>query len=263
MAYPMVGNLLFEQRQEMLAKYYEEWVASLPPAERNSLLKECDEYNLALLEQGALLTDPFGDEQDDSNVPLYNSLLNLRADGAMGSVEIPGITGNLMIYHGTEEDVLQKGVGHLRGSSMPVGGTGTHAVLSAHSGLSRLKLFTDIDKLERGDVFYLHILGETLAYQVDKITVVRPTEANDLRIVPDEDYVTLLTCTPYGVNSHRLLVRGTRIPYEEAKQIEEGQMKTGSTWREKYVKAFIIGAGAIGAMVLFILMLRRNKRRKR
>ena len=264
MAFPLAGNLLFERRQENLSQYYEEIAANLPQEERSSQLEECDEYNRALKERGTFLADPFGDEKSNYSKTVYNSLLNLNGDGVMGSIEVPGITGNLVIYHSVEEEVLQKGVGHLPGSSLPVGGIGTHSVLSAHSGLSSKKLFTNLDRVEKGDVFYLHILGETLAYQVNRISIVLPTEAlDDLRIDSNRDYVTLITCTPYGINSHRLLIRGTRIPYEEARQIEEEQMGSVSTWREKYIKAFFVGAGIISVIILIILMRRRTKQRRR
>lgn len=169
----------------------------------------------------------------------------------MGSIEIPSIDVNLVIYHGTEEEVLQKGVGHLQGTSLPVGGTGTHSVLSAHTGLPNKKLFTDLDQLEPGDVFYLHILGETLAYKVDQILTVLPHETDALMIDSTQDYVTLVTCTPYGINSHRLLVRGTRIPYEEAQQIaQDAGTHSGSTWRDEYLKALFVGL-----LILLVLII--------
>ena len=260
MLYPIVSNLVFEKRQEALAAFYEEKAREIPPAERSSQWEKCGAYNDALYRSGARLTDPFGDEgarQDQS----YDALLNINGDGVMGSMEIPGITGRLVIYHGTEERVLQKGVGHLEGSSLPVGGENTHAVLSAHCGLPSKKLFTNIDQLEVGDVFYLYILGETLAYQVDNRLVVLPNEVDALKIAPGKDFVTLVTCTPYGINSHRLLVRGTRISYEEAKEIELQQKRRASTWRQEYVKALFAGLGIVAVLGIVVFLIRLIRKR--
>jgi sortase A len=146
----------------------------------------------------------------------YNSLLNFDGSGIMGYLEIPKIKVRLTIYHGTDEPTLENGVGHLEGTSLPIGGNSTHCVLSGHRGLPSAKLFTDLDKLENGDLFYIYILGETHAYEVDQVLVVEPTQVESLKITPEQDYVTLLTCTPYGVNSHRLLVRGHRTEVREA-----------------------------------------------
>ena len=139
----------------------------------------------------------------------------MNEEGMMGALEIPAIGENLPVFHYTTEEALQKGVGHLFGSSLPVGGEGTHAVLSAHRGLPAAKLFTDLPLLKEGDVFYLHMLDDILAYEVDQILTVKPKEVGELAITEGKDYVTLVTCTPYGVNSHRILVRGHRIPFVE------------------------------------------------
>lgn len=162
---------------------------------------------------------------------LYQSLLNHDGRGIMGYIEIPKIDVNLPIYHGTSEKVLQVGAGHLEGSSLPVGGESTHCVLSGHRGLPSAKLFTDIDQLEAGDTFMLHVLNETLTYEVDQILVVLPDETDALKIVEGEDYCTLVTCTPYGINSHRLLVRGHRVETEEddGSQSVTGIRKDGKT----------------------------------
>ena len=164
----------------------------------------------------------------------YNELLNLHGSGLMGYVEIPKIDVNLPIYHGTSEEVLQKGIGHLVGSSLPIGGEGFHSVLTGHSGLAGAKLFSDLDQLVPGDTFFLHILGETLAYEVTEINTVLPYETELLLAVPGEDLCTLVTCTPYGVNSHRLLVRGSRVPYEKAMEeaLETPKETVRSTWKE-------------------------------
>lgn len=253
LSYPAVSNLYYESQQEKLTEYYDALVTeSVPEEEIPTEFQACWDYNQGLLQGGVLLTDPFDESQLDPTAMPYAGLLNVDGSGAMGYLTIPSIDVNLVIYHGTGEDVLQKGVGHLQGTSLPVGGTGSHCVLSAHSGLSSKKLFTDLDKLVEGDVFYLHILGEVLAYQVDQIKVVLPNETEDLRINAEQDYVTLLTCTPYGVNTHRLLVRGTRIPYEEAAAVEQTAEPHSSTWLKQYLEAALVGL--VIALVLVILL---------
>ena len=184
----------------------------------------------------------------------------------MGYVEIPKISVNLPIYHGTGSDSLDRGVGHLLGSSLPVGGESTHTVLTAHSGMANQKLFSDLDKLKKGDVFYLRVLDENLAYQVDDINTVLPHDSSLLEIAEGEDYCTLVTCTPFGVNTHRLLVRGTRIPYEEAEEIVEEQIQTEdlptSTWVEQYVLGLFYGSGAVIVMCVAYLIYRFRRRGK-
>lgn len=159
----------------------------------------------------------------------YEAQLNVAGNGIMGYIEIPGIKCSLPIYHGTDEAVLQIAVGHIPGSSLPVGGERSHCVLSGHRGLPSAKLFTDLDQMEEGDLFMLHVLDETLTYEVDQITVVLPEEVNDLELVEGEDYCTLVTCTPYGINTHRLLVRGRRTENLYEGQPETSEKETGKT----------------------------------
>lgn len=261
MLYPLVSNLLYERQQEELTEFYADKAEEIPEEEKDEQLEECRIYNDNLRSGGVLLTDPFEGAQLDPAAHPYVDLLNITGDGAMGSLEIPAIGVDLVIYHGTDEEVLQKGVGHLQGSSLPIGGTGTHSVLSAHTGLSSKKLFTDLDQLEEGDVFYIHVLNEDLAYQVDQIKVVLPSDTEDLQINAEEDYVTLITCTPYGINSHRLLVRGTRVPYDEAKASEErAGRSTAGSWLQDYGKAMI--AGLILLAVLGLIAFCIYKRRQ-
>ena len=173
----------------------------------------------------------------------------------MGYVEIPKISVKLPIYHGTENDSLERGIGHLLGSSLPVGGENTHTILSGHSGMASQKMFTDLEQLTTGDVFYLHVLDETLAYQVVEINTVLPYDTSLLGIAPGEDLCTLVTCTPYGVNTHRLLVRGSRIPYEEAELLMEetaSEETTASAWEEKYLQGVILGIAAALVLILVI-----------
>lgn len=264
MGYPLLSNYLYEKNQRELIEFYERKAAQMPPEERNSQWEECEKYNQKLLTGGTWMTDPFDSSDEDLKDSPYYSLLNLDDRGAMGSLEVTGLIGPLVIYHGTGEEVLQKGVGHLKSSSLPVGGKGTHSVLSAHTGLNSKKLFTNLDRLEMGDVFFLSILGEKLAYQVDQIKIVLPYEAmDDLCIDPEQDYVTLITCTPYGINTHRLLVRGTRIPYEEAKRIEDSRHHTVSTWQLQYVLAIMTGVGIVFVIVIVLALLRFIRKRKK
>ena len=185
----------------------------------------------------------------------YESQLNIAGDGIMGYVHVPKIGVHLPIYHGTDSDSLERGIGHLLGSSLPIGGADTHSILTAHSGMASQKMFSDLPQLAVGDVFYLNVLGETLAYQVDQINTVLPHDTTYLGIEQDMDICTLVTCTPFGVNTHRLLVRGSRIPYEEAEVIEEvtTQEEVASTWEQQYVKGLVIGLAVVLTLVIIIL----------
>lgn len=262
LAYPAVSNLLYEKEQEELMEHYDSIVGeNLTADEQAAELQECREYNRGLLQGGVLLTDPFDMSQLDPSAMPYAGLLNVDQEGGMAYLRIPAIDVELMIYHGTEEEVLQKGVGHLQGSSLPVGGTGTHCVLSAHTGLNDKKLFTDLDQLENGDIFYIHVLGEILAYQVDQIRVVLPEETEDLKINAREDYVTLVTCTPYGINTHRLLVRGTRVPYEEEREQSDETLRMGS-WLEQYRLAFFAGLSVVLAAAVGGFLWRRVRKKR-
>ena len=258
--YPAVSNWLAERRQAEAIERYKEDVTVLEPEEIEEQKARAQEYNQNLAEDE--LHDPFlqGDQYVVSSG--YNDVLNYNGDGIMGYVEIPCINVNLPIYHGTGEEVLRKGAGHLAASSLPVGGAGTHSVISAHRGLPSARLFTDLDEVETGDVFYIHVLDETLAYQVDQIETVKPDELSGLRVVKGRDLVTLLTCTPYAVNTHRLLVRGTRIPYEEAKEIQQEQEGAHilPLWLREY---FVSIAAVIIFLVLFISAVIFRERRKR
>ncbi len=203
----------------------------------------------------------------------YEAQLNVAGDGIMGYVEVPIIGVNLPIYHGTGNDTLDRGVGHLLGSSLPIGGESTHTILTGHSGMASQKMFTDLEQMQVGDVFYLHILNETLAYQVDSINTVLPHDVSLLGVTSGEDYCTLITCTPYGVNTHRLLVRGSRIPYEEAEVLVEEVIQEEqpvSSWEEKYMEGLGLGlviTAGIGFGTMIFLKIRKlltgEHRRKR
>ena len=226
--YPFLANYLFEHRTATVADQVEQTGEDLTDARREEELSRAQEYNQTLASGHVVLTDPFKQIQEQMVMEPYDTLLDLSGDGSMGTVEIPKISVTLPIYHGTSEEVLEKGAGHLAGSSLPVGGTSTHSVLTGHTGLSSARLFTDLTELEVGDVFFLHVLGETLPYEVDQVKVVLPENLSDLSIIPGEDHCTLLTCTPYGVNTHRLLVRGTRTTVDQAQETAETMEKVSS-----------------------------------
>lgn len=255
--YPFIANEWNNYRQKRLMSNYEEVVAEKEAAGEIDYEAEWEKaraYNDALLP--CILPDSFAVAEASDEDEEYMSALNLAGDGIMGSVEIPKIDITLPIFHTTEEDVLEQAAGHLEGSSLPVGGESTHAVISAHRGLPSAALFTDLDKLEEGDHFLLHILDDTLCYEVDQITVVEPEETDTLAVVEGEDLVTLLTCTPYGVNSHRLLVRGHRVPYvpEEV----EDESTSGISLHTSYLLWVAVGLAVTGAVVA--VLYRREKK---
>ena len=216
--YPMVSDAWNRYRDSLLISNYSSSVSSDDNSEKiDSMWKAAQEYNEQIKQESVPDAFSVRDGQTDST---YESLLNLNGDGMMGYVEIPVIDVSIPIYHYTTDESLEKGAGHLFGSSLPVGGKSTHCILSAHRGLPSAKLFTDLNLVEEGDVFYLHVLGKTLAYEVDQILIVEPTDVSTLIIEAGKDLCTLVTCTPYGINSHRLLVRGHRIEnQDEAKAI--------------------------------------------
>lgn len=202
--YPSISDFYNEKRQSKVIVDYESLLEKLEIKDYAELFKEADEYNQKL----ASSKYPFIYYKKIDN---YNKILNVNSDGMIGYISIDKIKVELPIYHGTSEQVLSVAAGHLEGSSLPVGGTGTHAVLSAHRGLPTSKLFTDLDKLEIGDTFTVTILDRLMTYQIDQIEIVEPADIEKLKINPNQDYLTLMTCTPYGINSHRMLVRGKRI----------------------------------------------------
>lgn len=263
MAYPFVSNSLYEHEQQRVIYNYQQQTETMDNAQQDAAFADVDRYNAALRESHFTVTDPFDPDAVGEQMDMdYEQLLNPSGDGLMGYVEIPAISVYLPIYHGTSDYVLQNGVGHLENTSLPVGGAGTHAVLSAHSGLSGKKLFTDLSLLVEGDTFYIHVMNRTLAYQVDQIKTVLPYETDDLRIASGEDYVTLITCTPYGINSHRLLVRGTAVPYVPEQHEEQVQQETrsGSVWMRQYVQAMCVGLFVLAAVLLAAAVWSGRKR---
>ena len=227
--YPVFSDLWNQHRQNSLITNYIEAAKKLTPEDYSAWKAAADDYNAALEPNFPTAFTGKQPAADD----VYWSMLDLDGSGIMGYIEIPKISVRLALYHGTGEAALQHGVGHLAGTSLPVGGAGTHAALSGHRGLPSALLFTDLDKLEIGDRFYLTVLGETLVYEVDQILTVTPDAVSSIHAEPDGDYVTLITCTPYGVNTHRLLVRGSRTT-EPAAAEEKPQIKA----TEQVVRSF-------------------------
>lgn len=230
-------------------------------------LEKAIKYNQVLVNGNIQLKDPFDEDALTENAEEYNSLLNMTEDGVMGFIKIPCIDVSIPIYHGTSENVLLMGAGHLQGTSLPVGGDSTHSVITGHTGLSSAKLFTDLTELENGDIFLLYIMGVNIAYEVDDISVVKPTEMDKLRIEKGKDYCTLVTCTPYGVNSHRLLVRGHRTDYKEAvkKPSVFEDKKPQSQWQQEYAKSIILSSVCFIILLMCLIIWRcyvREKERK-
>lgn len=211
--YPLISNMVHQRQQSDAVASYDSAVSNRSEEEIQEILNQATEYNNMLFQSNGAIVDNMDTSilSDES----YNSLLN-QANGIMGSIEIPKIDVDLPIYHGTENDVLSVGVGHIQGTSLPVGGENTHCVLSGHRGLPGSRLFTRLDEMKEGDLFFLSVMGETLAYKVYDIQVVDPDNTEVLEITVGKDDVSLVTCTPYGLNTHRLVVTGERVPYEES-----------------------------------------------
>lgn len=261
--YPFVANQWNNYRQKQLISNYEQVVSDKEAAEGidyDAERKKAEDYNEALLP--CVLPDSFALAESSGVDPVYMNTLNIAGDEMMGSVEIPKINIKIPIYHTTEEDVLNKGAGHLEGSSLPVGGANTHAVISAHRGLPSASLFTDLDQMKVGDHFLLHVLDETLCYEVDKISVVKPEDTTALAVEDGQDLVTLLTCTPYGVNTERLLVRGHRVPYVEEEVKEEKTVLSGSSLHTNYLLWVFVGL-SVTALFIFVLYLKEIKLKRR
>ena len=231
---------------------YTEAIADTDDAELTAQREAAEQYNAML--SGAAIAE------GGASAPPLAYAQQLTVGGIMAYVDIPKINVYLPVQHGTDADTLEKSVGHVVGTSLPVGGSSTHAVLSAHSGMASSKLFSDIDQLAEGDTFYIHVLGEVLAYKVDAIHTVLPTDTSLLQIADGKDLVTLVTCTPFGVNTHRLLVRGHRVPYtpEQETEVAETQ-KVTSSWTQHYLTGLAIGIGAVAVTGGGYFLVRRHR----
>ena len=258
-AYPLIASINNEHAQSLVQVEYEEKLEQLDTSEIDAALAAAREYNKTI--STVQIEDV---DKIKADLPPYEDLLNLANNGIMGYIEIPAINIDLPIYHGTTGAAMEKGAGHMEGTSLPVGGIGTHAVISAHSGMASAKLFTDLDKLKLGDMFFITVCNQKLAYEVDNIAVVEPTDIDLIRIDTQQDYVTLLTCTPYGVNTHRLLVRGHRVEMAEEAiaEVEEKAEPAASTWIEKYEQGILIGVAIFLGLLLIALLVYFTKRLK-
>ena len=250
--YPTVSNLWNRAHQSRAIATYTKQVEKLDDSQNKEMLKAARKYNKSLLKK----SDHWKLSKKDKKK--YESLLDVSGTGIMGYIEVPKIDCSLPIYHGTDEGALQIAIGHLEGSSLPVGGKSTHCVLSGHRGLPSARLFTDLDQMEEGDVFVLNVLGRKLAYEVDQIKAVLPDEMSDLEIVQGKDLCTLVTCTPYGINTHRLLVRGHRTKYIEETVVrvqKEAEKKETGIW-------LLAGGGAVFLIIISIVVVKRRRKRR-
>lgn len=253
-SYPAISQMYYNYVNQQTINDFDSGRKQLTSEEIDKRIQLAQAYNASL--QNFAITDPYTEEQLEQGRTEYARMLTVREK--IASIHIPDIEINLPIYAGSGEDVLQKGVGHLEGTSLPIGGVNSHAVLTAHTGLPNSRLFTDLDKLKVGDKFYITNIKETLAYHIDSITIIEPTDFSSLVIFPDQDYVTLLTCTPYMINSHRLLVRGQRIPYTP----EDSELiKTQSTNYQIPV-LYLVVASLVVIIVLLAFFIKRQSKSK-
>ena len=250
MFYPLAGELVSEKYHSDVETTYTAAIEDTDAAELTAQREAAEQYNAML--SGTAIT-----EGGASALPLAYAQ-QITVGGVMCYVDIPKINVYLPVQHGTDADTLERAVGHVVGTSLPVGGSSTHAVLSAHSGMASSKLFSDIDQLAEGDTFYIHVLGDTLAYKVDAINTVLPTDTSLLQIEDGKDQVTLVTCTPFGVNTHRLLVRGHRVPYVPEREAEATEtQKATSSWTQHYLTGLGVGLGAVAVVGGAYFLVRR------
>lgn len=254
MLYPLVGELLSEKYHSDVKTVYTAAIEGTDKTELTAQREAAEQYN-AMLPDTATITE------GGASAPPLAYEEQLTVGGVMAYVDIPKIGVHLPVEHGMSADTLEKSVGHVVGTSLPVGGANTHAVLSAHSGMASSKLFSDIDQLAEGDIFYIHVLGDTLAYKVDSINTVLPADTSLLQIEDGKDYVTLVTCTPFGVNTHRLLVRGYRVPYVPEQEVPAAAEKpVASSWTQHYLIGLGIGLGAVAVAGGGYFIVKRRKR---
>ena len=253
MLYPLAGELVSEKYHSDVETTYTAAIEDADAAELTAQREAAEQYN-AMLSGAATIT------KGGASAPPLAYAQQLTAGGVMAYVDIPKINVYLPVQHGTDADTLEKSVGHVVGTSLPVGGSSTHAVLSAHSGMASSKLFSDIDQLTEGDTFYIHVLGEVMVYKVDAINTVVPTDTRLLQIEDGKDYVTLVTCTPFGINTHRLLVRGHRVPYTPEQDVVAVEtQKTASSWTQHYLTGVGIGLGAVAVVGGAYFLTRRRR----
>ena len=259
LSYPHISQYLSEKNSTQAINEYTQKMKQLTVEKQEEMWKEAEEYNENLT--GSPVHDPFVPGSGIVMPDNYYEVLNVG--GTMAAIEIPKINVNLPIYHGTNEKVLNKAVGHMEGSALPIGGKGLHSVITGHTGLAHAKIFTDLTELVEGDCFYIKVLGRTLAYEVDQIAIINPAQTEYLKVVEGEDHVTLLTCTPYGINSHRLLVRGNRIPYDPSKKETPNRGVTNE--QQLLLWVAIITAGVVVGIIIVVegVQKRKGNREKR
>lgn len=257
--YPVLGTLYNQIREGKVMDSYDHAVHTMDKEKRKKYWEEAEEYNAMLVRENPQLSDAFSQEAKKSD-SAYSHVLDMEDSGVMGALEIPKISLYLPIYHGTSQEVLEKGIGHLEGTSIPIGGKNTHAVLTGHRGLPSAELFSNLDQLERNDEFYIHILGKTLAYKVFQVETVKPEDTGHLTIAKGQDRVTLVTCTPYGINTHRLLVHARRVPYKT--ESTNSQKNTLWKWLLKQ-RTFLISTGVVLLIIYSLVRSRQRRRQKR
>ena len=268
LVYPTVSDQWNTYRQSKLISNYESTVEEMTEVDFTEEWEKAKAFDATLI-QNNLYGDVFGEDNGELENTEYWKVLNVAKDGVMGYLSIPKINVKNAIYHGTGDKVLQTGIGHLNGTKLPIGGESTHSVLAAHRGLPTARLFTDVDQLRKGDMFYIHVLDEVLAYQVDQILDMVDKDdhealAKALQIEEGKDQVTLFTCTPYGVNSHRLLVRGTRVPYSGEEEVETSVVDSMLKSVQNYYMIYLIlGLSITFLIILFMRFLFKKKDRKR
>lgn len=261
-AYPNVSNYLAEKEQAEAIRTYDSVVQNFSEEERKEELQKAQIYNENLA--GDPVHDPFVAGSGYALPSNYTQVLKLEEEGVMASIEIPKIKVNLPIFHGTSEETLAKGVGHIQATSLPIGGNSTHCVLTGHTGFPSAELFTKLDQMQENDIFYIHVLNQQLAYKVYEIKVILPDEIEELRITDGKDLVTLVTCTPYGINTHRLLVKASRteyIPYEEPK--EELEIVKPIQKNQNYGIGMIIGISILGTLWIIQKIHRKKINKKK
>lgn len=271
MSYPLVSSIINNISSRNHAEEYVKTTKQMSTEETLKMFEEAKEYNQSLT-NNVIITDPFDYESYQKIGANYEKALNVDGNGLIGYIEVPKINVYLPIYHGTSDDVLKKGAGHLQNTSLPVGGESTHAIISAHTAFPGETFFDYLTDMQEGDEFYVHVLDRILKYEVDDVSVILPTETEALRITTGEDYVTLLTCTPYSVNTHRLLVRGTRVEYDDSTYITSGATLAsfGSDGifllgvKIPYIVAGLIIVGFVAGVVIFVIFaLRRSNKKKK
>ena len=257
--YPVLGTLYNQIREGKVMDSYDHAVHTMDKEKRKKYWEEAEEYNAMLVRENPQLSDAFSQEAKKSD-SAYSHVLDMEDSGVMGALEIPKISLYLPIYHGTSQEVLEKGIGHLEGTSIPIGGKNTHAVLTGHRGLPSAELFSNLDQLERNDEFYIHILGKTLAYKVFQVETVKPEDTGHLTIAKGQDRVTLVTCTPYGINTYRLLVHARRVKY--VAESTGSQKNTLWKWLLKQ-RTFLISTGVLVLLIIYSLVRSRQRRRQK